>query len=73
MCLLFVFFISIISLSIVLHFSDAMKDFDGIDTSSPNCVVLGDAGANFSYENINKAFQLLIGMEHPTLITMGLG
>ncbi|XP_030060600.1 phospholysine phosphohistidine inorganic pyrophosphate phosphatase [Microcaecilia unicolor] len=48
-------------------------EFDSVDKSNPNCVVLGDAANNFSYENLNKAFQVLIGLETPILFSLGKG
>jgi phospholysine phosphohistidine inorganic pyrophosphate phosphatase len=50
-----------------------MPEFDGLDTSNPNCVVVGDAAEHFSYENVNKAFNELLGMSDPILISMGKG
>ena len=38
-----------------------------------NCVVVGDAGEEFSYENLNTAFSKLISMKDPILISMGYG
>ncbi|KAI2658197.1 Phospholysine phosphohistidine inorganic pyrophosphate phosphatase [Labeo rohita] len=47
--------------------------FDGVDVSSPNCVVIGDAADNFSYKNLNEAFRVLIGLEKPLLFSLGQG
>ncbi|XP_016334361.1 phospholysine phosphohistidine inorganic pyrophosphate phosphatase-like, partial [Sinocyclocheilus anshuiensis] len=41
--------------------------------SSPNCVVIGDAADNFSYQNLNEAFRVLIGLEKPLLFSLGQG
>jgi phospholysine phosphohistidine inorganic pyrophosphate phosphatase len=41
--------------------------------SNPNCVVIADAGEGFSYQNMNKAFQLLMDLENPVLISLGKG
>ncbi|XP_054974822.1 phospholysine phosphohistidine inorganic pyrophosphate phosphatase [Sorex araneus] len=49
------------------------SEFDGIDTSNPNCVVLGDAGDDFSYRNMNAAFQVLMALQEPLLISLGTG
>ena len=49
------------------------SEFADCDTSNPNCVVIGDAAESFSYQNLNKAFQVLIGMDNPRLIAMGKG
>lgn len=51
----------------------AALDFEGIDTLNPNCVVLGDATAEFTYHNLNKAFQALMSMEKPILFSLGMG
>ncbi|XP_039093894.1 phospholysine phosphohistidine inorganic pyrophosphate phosphatase isoform X2 [Hyaena hyaena] len=49
------------------------SEFDHIDTSNPNCVVIADAGESFSYRNVNKAFQVLMELENPVLISLGKG
>ncbi|XP_066880499.1 phospholysine phosphohistidine inorganic pyrophosphate phosphatase isoform X4 [Kogia breviceps] len=49
------------------------SEFDQIDTSNPNCVVIGDAGEGFSYQNMNKAFQVLMELENPVLFSLGKG
>ena len=36
-----------------------------------NCVLIGDATDNFSYDNVDEAFRILL--QHPTLLTMGYG
>lgn len=46
-------------------------NFSDIDQSNPNCVLIGDAGENFSYEAMNNAFRILL--DHPVLYTMGYG
>uniref|UniRef100_V9L574 Phospholysine phosphohistidine inorganic pyrophosphate phosphatase n=1 Tax=Callorhinchus milii TaxID=7868 RepID=V9L574_CALMI len=50
-----------------------LPEFDQIDQSNPNCVIIGDAAENFSYENMNKAFQLLMQLEKPLLFSLGRG
>ncbi|GFR11761.1 phospholysine phosphohistidine inorganic pyrophosphate phosphatase [Trichonephila clavata] len=50
-----------------------VPEFSDCDQTSPNCVVVGDAAENFSYENMNKAFQILLQLENPILISMGKG
>ncbi|XP_005105048.1 phospholysine phosphohistidine inorganic pyrophosphate phosphatase [Aplysia californica] len=52
---------------------DSLQDFEGVDCSNPNCVVLGDATEQFSYENLNKAFQCLMQLEKPILFSLGKG
>ncbi|XP_034787544.1 phospholysine phosphohistidine inorganic pyrophosphate phosphatase isoform X2 [Pan paniscus] len=49
------------------------SEFDQIDTSNPNCVVIADAGESFSYQNMNNAFQVLMELEKPVLISLGKG
>lgn len=49
------------------------SEFDQIDTSDPNCVVVADAGEGFSYRNVNRAFQLLMELDEPVLISLGKG
>jgi len=48
-------------------------EFSSCSTNDPNCVVVGDAAEEFTYDNLNKAFQLLMSMPHPILISMGGG
>ena len=48
-------------------------DFEHMDQSQPNCVVIGDATYNFSYQNLNAAFQTLMALDTPVLISMGQG
>ncbi|XP_060497235.2 phospholysine phosphohistidine inorganic pyrophosphate phosphatase isoform X4 [Panthera onca] len=49
------------------------SEFAQIDTSNPNCVVIADAGESFSYQNMNKAFQVLMELDNPVLISLGKG
>ncbi|XP_040110768.1 phospholysine phosphohistidine inorganic pyrophosphate phosphatase isoform X2 [Oryx dammah] len=49
------------------------SEFDQIDKSNPNCVVIADAGEGFSYRNMNKAFQVLMELENPVLFSLGKG
>ncbi|XP_005637888.1 phospholysine phosphohistidine inorganic pyrophosphate phosphatase isoform X3 [Canis lupus baileyi] len=49
------------------------SEFDQNDMSNPNCVVIADAGEAFSYQNMNKAFQVLMELENPVLISLGKG
>ena len=63
----------LMSSSQVSSFSDVIPEFDGCDFSNPNCVVVGDAEDNFTYENLNKAFRLLHGNPGYPLISLGTG
>ncbi|XP_006880200.1 PREDICTED: phospholysine phosphohistidine inorganic pyrophosphate phosphatase [Elephantulus edwardii] len=49
------------------------SEFHQIDTSNPNCVVMADAAEGFTFENMNKAFRVLMGLERPVLIALGKG
>ena len=42
-----------------------------VPQEDPNCVVMGDATTNFTYEAMNAAFSVLL--RHPTLFSMGMG
>lgn len=48
-----------------------LDDFKGINRENPNCVVIGDAGHKFSYENLNEILNLLVSIKNPVLISMG--
>jgi len=52
---------------------DSTPDFEGVETAEPNCVVLGDAGDELSYANLNTAFQCLMAMKTPVLFSLGKG
>ncbi|XP_055353615.1 phospholysine phosphohistidine inorganic pyrophosphate phosphatase-like [Paramacrobiotus metropolitanus] len=50
-----------------------LQEFAGLKTTNPNCVVLGDAQDDFSYENVNRAFSILMNLPKPVLLSMGCG
>ncbi|XP_069569225.1 phospholysine phosphohistidine inorganic pyrophosphate phosphatase isoform X1 [Brachyistius frenatus] len=50
-----------------------LPEFDSVDKSNPNCVIIGDAAENFSYQNLNEAFRVLIDLEKPVLLSLGQG
>lgn len=52
---------------------NCLPDFSGVSQEDPNCVVLGDATENFSYQNLNKAFHVLMSLEKPILFSLGKG
>ncbi|XP_064630259.1 phospholysine phosphohistidine inorganic pyrophosphate phosphatase-like [Lineus longissimus] len=56
----------------VVH-KDALPDFAGVDTSNPNCVVMGDAQEYFTYERLNEALGILMNLENPVLLALGKG
>lgn len=45
-------------------------EFDGVDQSSPNAVVVCDAGERFDYRHLNRAFRLV--MDGAPLIAVGM-
>ena len=57
----------------LLVHSSALPDYSDVDCSNPNCIVLGDACEVFNYDNMNKAFRILINSEQPVLISLGQG
>ena len=66
-----------------------MEDFSGVDTSDPNCVVIGDCAEHFTFSKLNDAFQVrrgkgggienilfvkvLLKPDKPTLFSLGKG
>ncbi|XP_043841357.1 phospholysine phosphohistidine inorganic pyrophosphate phosphatase isoform X2 [Dromiciops gliroides] len=57
----------------LLVHDDVRSEFDKMDTSNPNCVVIADAGEGFSYQNLNEAFRVLVSLENPVLLSLGKG
>ncbi|XP_028819604.1 phospholysine phosphohistidine inorganic pyrophosphate phosphatase isoform X2 [Denticeps clupeoides] len=57
----------------LLVHDDVLPEFSSVDKTNPNCVVIGDAADKFSYQNLNDAFRVLIGLEKPVLFSMGRG
>ena len=53
--------------------SGVIAEFAGISSNDPNCVVLGDATHEFTYDRMNQAFRVLINSDKPLLITLGEG
>lgn len=47
------------------------NEFKEFDQQNPNCVLIGDATDNFSYNNVDEAFRVLL--DNPLLMTMGYG
>ena len=60
-------------MKLVHSVSDVEPQFADIDQTDPKCVVLGDAQKHFTYEKMNRAFQILLGCKDPVLIAMGGG
>jgi phospholysine phosphohistidine inorganic pyrophosphate phosphatase len=50
---------------------DALPDFEGLDCSDPNAVVVGDAANYFTYDRLNESFLTL--MKHPEVVLLSLG
>lgn len=50
-----------------------LSEFDSIDKTDPNCVLIGDAAEKFSYQNLNKAFRILGNLDNPLLLSLGQG
>ncbi|CAG9531731.1 unnamed protein product [Cercopithifilaria johnstoni] len=50
-----------------------LKEFEDLDTSDPNCVLLGDAELGFTYETMNAAFRVLHETNDPLIIALGCG
>ncbi|KAM6963910.1 phospholysine phosphohistidine inorganic pyrophosphate phosphatase [Tautogolabrus adspersus] len=57
----------------LLVYDGLLPEFDTVDKTNPNCVVIGDAADKFSYENLNEAFRVLLGLEKPVLFSLGQG
>ncbi|XP_068161504.1 phospholysine phosphohistidine inorganic pyrophosphate phosphatase [Antennarius striatus] len=57
----------------LLVYDGLLPEFENVDTTNPNCVVIGDAAEKFTYQNLNDAFRVLIELEKPVLISLGQG
>uniref|UniRef100_UPI0037E76732 phospholysine phosphohistidine inorganic pyrophosphate phosphatase n=1 Tax=Semicossyphus pulcher TaxID=241346 RepID=UPI0037E76732 len=57
----------------LLVYDGLLPEFDSVDKTNPNCVVIGDAAEKFSYDNLNEAFRVLVGLEKPALFSLGQG
>lgn len=57
---------------LLLH-PKALPDFEGIPTDNPNCVVVGLAKEAFTYENLNRAFRILLTNPDAPLIAVHKG
>ncbi|CAL8120562.1 unnamed protein product [Orchesella dallaii] len=49
-----------LSRAFLLVHPNVLPEFDGIETSDPNCVVVGDAAEHFNYSRLNEAFRVLL-------------
>ena len=52
---------------------EALQEFDGIDCTSPNAVVVGLAPHAFNYQRLNEAFRLLLHQPDAPLIAVHKG
>ena len=52
---------------------NALPDYEGLDTRSPNAVVLADAASAFTYDSLNLAFKVLMNRPGTKLISLGIG
>ena len=57
----------------LLVHKEAIDDYSSVMQSNPNCVLVGDAAEEFTYENMNKAFRVLLESENPTIVALGTG
>ncbi|VDK21018.1 unnamed protein product [Anisakis simplex] len=57
---------------LIVH-KGAVQEFASVDQTNPNCVVMGDAEEDFTYEAMNSAFRLLHQLEDPLIVTLGFG
>lgn len=51
----------------------ALPEFEGLDTSEPNCLVVGDQQEHISYNSLNEAFRILHSLKDKKLYTYGGG
>lgn len=57
---------------LVVH-KQVLEEFKNITQLNPNCVVIGDAGPNFTFQNMNAAFRVLVNLAEPILFSLGMG
>ena len=57
---------------LLIH-KEALGDYEEVEKTEPNCVVVGDAAEEFNYENMNKAFRVLLQSNNPILLALGTG
>lgn len=55
----------------LLVHADLLPDWEGVETCSPNAVVVGDAGEGFHYAAMNEAFRVLMADDASPLLAMG--
>ncbi|KAL3123450.1 hypothetical protein niasHT_004622 [Heterodera trifolii] len=58
----------------LLVHKDVLPDFEEfLNVENPNCVVLGDAEHELTFDNMNSVFKILLNSENPLLISLGNG
>ncbi|CEF63943.1 Phospholysine phosphohistidine inorganic pyrophosphate phosphatase [Strongyloides ratti] len=57
----------------LLVHKDCLDDFNDLDTTNPNCVLMGDAENDFTFKKMNEAFKILLNNKNSKLFTMGNG
>lgn len=57
----------------LLVHKEALGDYAEVERSDPHCVLVGDATEEFNYENMNRAFRVLLESENPIIIALGTG
>uniref|UniRef100_A0A0N5C2D2 Phospholysine phosphohistidine inorganic pyrophosphate phosphatase n=1 Tax=Strongyloides papillosus TaxID=174720 RepID=A0A0N5C2D2_STREA len=57
----------------LLVHKDCLDEFIDLDTSNPNCVLMGDAENDFTFHKMNEAFKVLLNTKNSKLFTMGNG
>lgn len=58
---------------LLLMHPGGLAEFEGVDCCNPNCVIIGGAEEQFTYEHMNEAFRLLLNSDSPVLLAMGYG
>ncbi|CAB4005495.1 Phospholysine phosphohistidine inorganic pyrophosphate phosphatase [Paramuricea clavata] len=57
----------------LLVHTEALGDYADVEKSESNCVVVGDAAEEFNYENMNRAFRVLLESDNPIILALGTG
>uniref|UniRef100_A0A0K0EPL3 Phospholysine phosphohistidine inorganic pyrophosphate phosphatase n=1 Tax=Strongyloides stercoralis TaxID=6248 RepID=A0A0K0EPL3_STRER len=57
----------------LLVHKECLDEFKDLDTTNPNCVLMGDAEEDFTFKSMNEAFKILLNTKNSVLYTMGYG
>ncbi|RWS22733.1 hypothetical protein B4U80_08711 [Leptotrombidium deliense] len=57
----------------VLVHNDVKCEFEDLQSTEANCVIIGDAHKFFTYDAMNDAFRALMKMKEPLILSMGKG